>query len=395
MLNKEIENIEVSDLNDLVFNKVAESKTLEYKSILKIDRDAEKREFLYDISSFANAAGGDIIFGITEAVEKGVPASIDGIEGNADEYCRKIESLTRDCISPRILGIKTCVLNLGNGRSILILRIPKSFDAPHQVTYQGVDRFYSRSNNGKYVLDVFELRNAFLQSGLFTDKIRNFIKNRLSSIIADETPVSLMGHPKIIAHIVPLESITGSGNVLQIQDMKTPTVFPFGEGGCDYRINLEGLLYFRKTPAVNNNDSYVQIYRNGMIESVDAKGLEQFNEKKIIYVDSDFSIEQQVIDFFSDALSFLKMKGVQTPLYLFLHLWNVKGYGIGSRRLRQSVFGDKGIDKEMLQLPEIVIQDYPENLSMVFKEWFDAIWNACGYERSLSFDANGNFNPYR
>ena len=70
---------------------------------------------------------------------------------------------------------------------------------------------------------------------------------------------------------------------------------------------------------------------------------------------------------------------------------NVKGYGIVSQRLRQSTFRERGIDKEILQLPEIVIQNYPTNVDFVLKDWFETIWNACAYEKCLSYDEKGNF----
>lgn len=39
---------------------------LDYKRDLPGDKDAEKKEFLADVTSFANAGGGDIVFGIVE-----------------------------------------------------------------------------------------------------------------------------------------------------------------------------------------------------------------------------------------------------------------------------------------------------------------------------------------
>ena len=45
----------------------AEGRTLDYKRTLPGSTDEEKREFLADVSSFANAAGGDIVYGIDGA----------------------------------------------------------------------------------------------------------------------------------------------------------------------------------------------------------------------------------------------------------------------------------------------------------------------------------------
>lgn len=394
MVNKFLGNIQFEDFQDLITNQVPESKTLEYKSILKLDKDADKKEFLYDISSFANASGGDIIFGISESNEKGLPGSIDGIDGNIDEQCRKIENLIRDCVSPRILNLSIKPILLESGKNLLLIRIPKSLNAPHQVTFQGVDRFYSRSNNGKYLLDVFELRNAFIQSTQFTNRIRKFIKNRLANIVANDIPVQLENVPKIVLHIIPLQSIENGNSVVSNQDLMKDTLYPLGSGGYNNRYNMEGILNFSSYPGSKECQSYVQLYRNGLIETVNADLLRTFNEKKLIYVNADESVEERIIRFTTDALKLLQKLEIQTPIYLFLHLVDVKGYNIGSRRLRPFALEDRGIDKDILQLPEIVIQNYPDNVGFILKEWFETIWNACGFEKCYSFDENGNFTAF-
>ena len=66
MIQKDFESVTIEDLTGLITNKVQEGKTIEYKSVLNLEKDAEKKEFLYDVSSFANASGGDIIFGIAQ-----------------------------------------------------------------------------------------------------------------------------------------------------------------------------------------------------------------------------------------------------------------------------------------------------------------------------------------
>lgn len=64
MIAKRLSEIEKSDLDALVTNGVSEGKTLDYKLSLPGPSDDDKKEFLADVSSFANAGGGDIVFGI-------------------------------------------------------------------------------------------------------------------------------------------------------------------------------------------------------------------------------------------------------------------------------------------------------------------------------------------
>lgn len=62
-LNRPLDSVEESDLQELIDNQVPEGKTIEYKEALPGNSDGDKKEFLADVSSFANAAGGDLIFG--------------------------------------------------------------------------------------------------------------------------------------------------------------------------------------------------------------------------------------------------------------------------------------------------------------------------------------------
>ena len=74
MINKPLSQITMGDLLNLVAEGTQESKTLEYNWLLPQSTDKDKKEFLADASSFANATGGDLIFDI--AASDGRPADI-------------------------------------------------------------------------------------------------------------------------------------------------------------------------------------------------------------------------------------------------------------------------------------------------------------------------------
>lgn len=88
---KPIEEFSSNLLDDLIRNDVSEDRDLDYKESLSDDKPDSHREFLYDASSFANASGGVLIFGITEKRDAaghttGEPDQILGLPGlNADE----------------------------------------------------------------------------------------------------------------------------------------------------------------------------------------------------------------------------------------------------------------------------------------------------------------------
>jgi predicted HTH transcriptional regulator len=98
---KPIDQITEADLTDLVTGGVSERKTLDYKRQLPDPNDAGKRELLADVSSFANTAGGDLIFGITESA--GVPTSVPGVQiADTDQEILRLDSIIRTGLAPRI-----------------------------------------------------------------------------------------------------------------------------------------------------------------------------------------------------------------------------------------------------------------------------------------------------
>ena len=112
MIQKPMRDIGPEDFQQLVTNKVAESRTLEYKQSLPGATDGEKKEFLADVSSFANSVGGDLLYGIMEAREDGkttgIPESVEGLaDVNGDAETRRLENMLRDGVQPRLQGRRT------------------------------------------------------------------------------------------------------------------------------------------------------------------------------------------------------------------------------------------------------------------------------------------------
>ena len=72
--SKKLADVLESDIQELIANGVLESREIDYKEQLKIGSDGDKKEFLYDVSSFANAGGGHLLIGVAES--EGRPTEI-------------------------------------------------------------------------------------------------------------------------------------------------------------------------------------------------------------------------------------------------------------------------------------------------------------------------------
>src|ERR1019366_9793244 len=108
MLPMGFDDITPDDIVRLVTDKVSERKTLEYKKTLNVGNTDDKAEFLADVSSFANASGGDILFGITDEKGEdgkatGIPGEIVGLKISNDGPARnRIEQLIQTGLQPRL-----------------------------------------------------------------------------------------------------------------------------------------------------------------------------------------------------------------------------------------------------------------------------------------------------
>ncbi len=157
-----LDQLTEAHLQRLIEDREQESKFIEFKSEIPGSSYEDRKNFLAGVTSFANSAGGDLIYGIE--APNGVAQKILGLQGDLDQAVNRLENLLRMAVQPRLAGYSLQIINLANGKKMLVVRIPRSWSLPHRVTLEGHDKFYGRNSGGKYPLDVPELRTLFLQS---------------------------------------------------------------------------------------------------------------------------------------------------------------------------------------------------------------------------------------
>jgi hypothetical protein len=395
MINKELNKITIDDFQGLIDNEVMESRTIEYKELLSLKTDGDRKEFLADISSFANAGGGDLIFGIEENETTRVPEKLIGIDiEKMDQLQLKIDSLIRDGIAPRINGLLYHKVETPEKKFILLIRIPHSWNAPHRVNLLGSNKFYTRSSNGKYQLDVDELRAAFLLSDTVTNKIRGFIAERVGIIASEETPVPLLPYGKIAIHLVPISSFT-PGKAYDIYGETTVirNIRPLNGGSRTPRYNLDGLISSSMNRSEPKSESYAQFFRNGIIETVNAEILTPIQVTLWIPASGSLNYESLIVEIIREYLDLYRKLNIDLPVFLFLSLINVKGYKLSSHSPRNSDDQPTFIKKDIFTLPEVAINTIDDDIPALMKPIFDVIWNACGLGRSHNYDDNGAWKP--
>jgi hypothetical protein len=389
-LEKPIEQLVEADLGELIENQVSERKTIEYKQALAWRPDEKRKEFLADVSSFANAGGGHLVYGMKE--EGGLPVELCGLDvDDPDSIVASFDSSIRDGIKPRIPGVIVWPVPLTGGKKAIVVRIPKSFASPHMVTYANTSRFYARNSNGKYQLDVDEIRAAFLLSDRAAERIRGFRLDRVAKIDADQTPVPLVEGARLVLHVVPLGAFSVAARLdpqwlAGLHPGEYP-LFPLvSHGWTNQRFNFEGLVrYTGSYLSQNNITAYLQIYRNGILEGVDASLLMPYEGRRLV---PSIAFEEGVLGSVRDYLLSLRRLRIDPPFALMLSLLRISGYRISFERgAHQHV--DVGIDRDTLLTPEQIIAGFDADLPSLMKQTFDMLWNAAGWARSLCYDQQG------
>ncbi|MFO0040000.1 MAG: helix-turn-helix domain-containing protein [Synechococcaceae cyanobacterium] len=376
MIPKRLEEVTHDDLEDLIRSEIREGKAIDYKRDLPGNSEGEKKEFLYDVSSFANTVGGDLIIGVEE--DKGLPAEIPAFScENIDEEIRRLDSILISGVEPR-LKYQIRAIMIPNGGHVLIVRVEKSGLAPHRVIYKGSDKFYARNSAGKYPLDVSELRDAFLLGASAATRLRDFRISRLASIAAGEGPLMNEGSPVLVLHLLPLAAFT-SQQELDISKFYDTSIRPIGASSIDWQINIDGVLHF----AANRErtlSNYVQVYRNGSIEVADEFAFtsdERGNRLAPLK-----TIEERINNHLPKYLECMKEIEARPPIYLFLSIVG----GRGCRAYTGSLFSDSmnypQLKRDPLMLPEMVIDDLTAGFQAAIRPLYNRLWNAFGFPES-------------
>lgn len=385
MILTSFKDITEADLNSLLAAKTPEGKTIEYKRALPGNADDDRKEFLADVSSFANSSGGDLLFGI-DAVD-GIPTSIPGLVNvNADADGLRLEGMIRDGIAPRLPGVQIRNIPSSCGGPVLLIRVPRSFASPHMVVFKNYSRFYARNSKGKYQLDVGELRTAFAASESLGERIQRFRLDRVAKIIAGETPVRMPNNPKLILHLLPLVLFSVPFDTPQCTDFSG--LFPIDADYIGFqRHNFDGYLTQSETDRKTGEaDNYCQYFRYGGVEAVSAYFSYETDEGA--YIDARY--EEKLIKRLPNYIDFLRRGNISPPFVVTVSMTGVRGRQFpSSGRIRRG--GSPEIDRDCLLLPDVLIQSYDGDLSQEMRPIFDAAWNAAGFAGSPSYGENGKW----
>jgi hypothetical protein len=395
LLHIPLGQIEEKHLRALIAAGAAESRSIDYKRTIYGNAHGDYSEFLADVSSFANTGGGDVVIGMDAS--NGIPTAITPLILPMDAEILRLEQAARGGLQPRIANFSLHAVPIQEGGNVLILRIPRSYNAPHRIIRQNSNRFWARSAAGKYEPDVNELRTLFNTGPQFADRVRNFRLDRIAKIAAGQAPVQLMNRGSLILHVVPLSAFDATPSVPLreiVQDFRS--FVPMGSSTAQgVRINFDGIIKTSNAdPRATQHRAYVQLYRNGIIESVHSSLMAE-NSGSPIVNNLDDVIIREVIRILNDLATF----GVEPPYALLVSLIGVASAQFNFDRNSQwfppDNLGDR-LDRDQYHFDEIVFETNPSTPSECafgIRPILDQLANAGGRATSPIFDDQGRYIP--
>jgi hypothetical protein len=392
LLHIPLDQIDELRLNALISAGASESRTIDYKRSIYGSADADYSEFLADISSFANTSGGDLVLGM-DATD-GIPTDLVPLTMSMDNEILRLEQVARSGLQPRIANIDFQSIPIRVGGNVLVIRVPRSYNAPHRVIRRGSTRFWARSAAGKYEPDVNELRTLFNAGPQLADRIRNFRLDRIAKIAAGQAPVQLIHPNSLIVHIVPLSAFDRSAALDLGQIARNFQSFvPMGAStAAGVRITFDGILKTSTAaPQATEHRAYVQLYRNGIIETVSSL---VSSGTPIIS-----NLDDRLINETMRALDDLASIGIEPPYALLVSFVGVAGARLNFARGANSAWYDNSgdpFDRDQYHFEEVLFETVPatrEECASIIRPILDQIANAGGNAMSPIFDKEGRYIP--
>ena len=381
-----LDQISESDLQRLIATQAPESVYIDYKEITYGPSGDQHREFLADISSFANTVGGDLIIGMTEA--SGIPTGFRPFTDYPDAELRRLDDMARTGLQPRISNLQMRAVLAPGGGYVIVVRIPRSYSQPHRVIHSNSNRFWARSSASpkRYEPNAEELRRSFNDAPLIADRIRAFRMDRLVKIAAQEAPITLTGNCLLALHVIPYSSV-GIGTTLPVAELER-VWHRFPPLGRSYghavrrHVNFDGFVVLANPQDTGRYAAYAQVFRSGIVEAVST--IERSNQAIFASdVDKSSDVDKYCVASTKAYIDVLTHFGVGYPIAVVASLLRVKGRNVesGIDNLYPP-YGEQQIDRDQLHFTEWVVESSPASYTgcaAALRRLLEQVWNTAGF----------------
>lgn len=184
ILRKSLSELTASDIDDLLTSGAAETAELEFKGQLPAKNSQDepdswysggglakpaKQEIVSELIAFANAEGGTLVIGIQETKEQPRRAETAVLVPRCQDLARRLIDICEEIVEPRLPFIEAVGLPLHGDEGFVVVRVGRSANGPHRLTYDG--QFYIRRGERAAKMAVREIRDAVLDLARQGDRV--------------------------------------------------------------------------------------------------------------------------------------------------------------------------------------------------------------------------------
>ncbi len=395
MFFKPLDQITEADILGMVDNDRLEDAQLDFKlgrpdkwknvdpDLDEAEKDDErwkaKREFLKDVTAFANNRGGDLIYGMAE--KSGVAGKALGIDvPNMDQLILELQQLCENHTEPPLRVQARPVGEFDKG-PVLVVRVPESWQRPHAVNIHEARFFWQRHENSNRPMTMNEIKQMVVGWHDVEERIRRFRRERVEKLARGEAPLPLYGERLVVFHIVPVEMFANDAQIDVRSSSDEPRVwqFPLNESGFDTGYTLDGRIAYNTQPGDKPGETagargYTLLFRNGSLETVTST-LGSYSESI-----HPFPIADRIRRGFRDGWT----KGLQAynltgPYFVALSLVGWKGSQLPSDQFA-IVQPWWPLREDNIMLPDVMVEIFTDEPADDLKQLWDYLWQTCGFK---------------
>ncbi len=389
-----IDQLTADHVRALVACSRSEGRRIDFKEAFKRSDNGKNRdshEVAKDVAAFANSSGGDIIYGVieTDGIATGTCSAVSTQE--AEGLLSFVQAAVRDGVSPYI-DIRCKYIPMEDGAGVFVIRVPKSFQAPHAVRKRGEKDalwFFKRGEDCALPMEESDVRHAYTTGFDVNRQIEVFRRTRIAQ--ANDTIAGpLFGKSvRVHAYFIPLAAFSngdhldysrlliGANRLSLERGHSGPMACPEGaflHGGA--RDGIWHAWYF---------------HRNGIVEWIDAGTNYMHNApsgeklKKIVLP----LYERRLCDRLQDAANCITSLDLSGPLAFCLSLTNAKGAQLIAPN--NAFLYSSLCPVDDMHAQALILRAATDLCPDMIKPSLDHVMNGFGVHKSVNYDINGKY----
>jgi hypothetical protein len=250
------------------------------------------------------------------------------------------------------------------------------------VTFQDDGKFYARNSNGKYSMDVDQLRVAFTWGSAISQQTRRFQADRISAILEQALPVPVAGDCLFVLQVLPYSSFA-DGEFVDLSgiDRDETILRLFPSAASRLKFGLDGVNFY---PA-NGSSRCLTVFRDGRVELLERVPVNQSRYAAIVELD----LERNVINYLSQMQAIQQRLGVNPPLAIFLSFLNARSRNLNITDVPNRWGNGHEIEEHPLLIPGVRTDSFDADGTQILRPVFDGLWLAAGWPRSMNYNDAG------